>query len=272
MPDAHGDEDSLGLGPEEPRDRQVDREFTARWDAFVRRYYSPRQRLLRWWRSGPLGALLRGGAAASTRGPARGRRGLIPVPPQPGSAGASPGAAGSLGSRGPPPHDCALAALAYLLPLAGGLRAARPLLAVCPVLDAVCFPLTLLSSPVASPLGASLVAAWLLCGVGDRNTVESYFVRYNFCQALLLGALMLLLALPRALPLLRLGWQGVETGLMGSFVDDGVRPALPHLILSGCALGISVVAWAWSSACCLQGRFPDRIPIISAAASRQVKW
>lgn len=151
--------------------------------------------------------------------------------------------------------ECVVAALAYLLPLAGGLCCARPLLAASPTLARACAPLALVVAPLSSPLGLALASVWLLCGVFDRRTVQSYFVRYNFCQALLLGALVTLVGLPCLVTS-----QASRTVLGG------------RLALSGWALGVAVVAWAWPAACCLAGRFPDKIPAISAAVNRQVKW
>jgi len=245
--------DGMGLGPEGPSEREIDFEFSSNWTTFVQSYFSPRQRLERWWRNKRQG----GGRLQNSR-----PNSLLP---------------------GPPPQECAMAAMAYLLPLAGGLHCAQPLFAAYPIVAFLCAPLAMLALPCASPLGAALASAWLLCAVADRRTVQSYFVRYNFCQALVLGAFLMLpgclaevfkeMQPPSWLSLLRGLWPTTVGRLSSIWGLAGLSTAPPsELLMSASLLGLSVLACTWSSARCLRGRFPDRIPAVSAVTNRQVKW
>lgn len=296
-------DDGHSLDPQ-PSDGEVDREFTASFANFVTAYYSPRARLLRWWHLllGPprqqrsLPSKPGGGRrqVSTSRWPTRSDSSGQPVganlstagPPHRSASGSSSGPAATADAgvanvaktsraldapaskvRGPLPQECMLAALSYLLPLAGGLRCARPLLEVYPQLSLVCAPFALLAAPLSSPLGASLAFTWLLCGVVDRRTVQSYFVRYNFCQALLLGSLLSLAGLPRLL-----GLSAAQPLAAGAVAGVGASAGVLELVLAGWALGVAVTTSAWSVGCCLLGRFPDRIPAISAVAHRRVRW
>lgn len=276
----------MGLGPNGPSDRDIDAAFSAQWVAFVTAYLSPRARLLQWWRRlwrrAPLAQRL--GHAAPQPPTARKRSdGTAEAAGQQeasGSAAASGVARAT--SMGPQPQECALAAMAYLLPLAGGLHLARPLLLACPVLATVCSPLLLLCAPLASPLGAALAHAWLCCSVVDRRTVQSYFVRYNFCQAILLGMVFMVLGLTGVVPVPAGGhsvrglwppWAGGSLLLLRGAGGGAVEPlSPPQLLLTAGALGFALVTWLWSSTCCLRGHFPDRIPLVSAMANRRVRW
>jgi len=287
----------------QPSDGEVDREFTARFASFVVAYYSPRARLLRWWRllAGSLQPRHQLPPPTGSPQQAKTRRHLLrrdssgqPVEASLPTAGPSHSSsstngggaataanaetanaaktsraldATAAGVRGPLPLESVLAALSYLLPLAGGLRCARPLLAVCPQLSLLCAPLAFLAAPLSTPLGVSLAFSWILCGVVDRRTVQSYFVRYNFYQAILLHSLISLSGLPRLLGL-------ASSPALAPAVAAGAGAPAPlfELVMAGWALGVAATTFLWSVGCCLFGRFPDQIPAVSAVAHRHVRW
>jgi len=160
-----------------------------------------------------------------------------------------------------------LAAMAYLLPLAGGLTNAHELFAAYPGLAIACAPLIVLAMPCMSPLGAVVCSAWMLCGVADRKTIQSYFLRYNFCQALMLGAsLMLPSFLAEVLPAT---WCATLGTLWGALWGQLL---LAKVVWPASALGLTVLACTWAFLNCAQGRFPDRIPLVSSMANRLVRW
>jgi len=308
------EDEGVGLGPSSDGDREIDLQFTSVIAAFLGTYYSPRQRFRRWWRTllrgpqivgSPLPALpptrtiLRGPAPAASRPPPpRGMSSGTAPPVKRPVRGSSPGTRQHQAApaatkpkqlRGPSSTECVVSALSYLLPLATSLRYAAPVMTAHPELASVCAPLAMLTGPLSSPMASSLAACWLLCGVMDRRTVSSYFVRYNFYQAVLVLSFVLLINqgfVIRALVGLMPVHYGVFqqfatwTGLGNFFAAQAASIPICHvaarrsvqLFVASWSLTFSILVWVWSSWCCLLGRFPDRIPIVSSIVNSQVRW
>jgi len=283
MPD-----DGQGLN-RKPSDRDVDWEFTESFNKFVSGYCTPRARLFRSLQSLTGGEHLRPlplpdrahqqvasqidansmGTAAAPGSPAGGS----------GAAKAEAWAAKeaiAAAAQGPPVMERLMCAAAYLLPLAGALRSARPLTATFPEFRHLCEPLMMLAGPLSSTVAVVVVTSWLCYVVLDRKTVRwSHFMRYNSYQALLLGGLVSLLGLPCALAASGHGGnRGALTILPGGILGGGSRKvglAVVELLCGAWGLGIGVTAWAWSFGCCILGRLPDRIPAVSVLADRHTR-
>jgi len=311
MPD-----DGQGLN-RKPCDRDIDWEFTASFTKYINAHYTPRARLLRFWHSltgsehhGPLPLPDRpprpiGGVLRHQRTQVQRQQQPQPLQPQkqsPHHQVASRIDTGSVGNpvrgsgaakaeawaakeaiaaaaHGPPVLERLMCAAAYLLPLAGTLRSARPLTTSFPELRHVCEPLMMLAGPLSSTLAVGAATSILCYVVLDRTTVRwSYFMRYNCYQALLLGGLVSLLGLPCALAssghAADASFRGALTILPGGILGGGSRKvglAVIELLCGAWGLGIGVTAWAWSSGCCILGRFPDRIPVVSGLADRHMR-
>jgi len=240
--------DDVGLGSEEPNDMQLDQDFTLQFDEFVEAYKSPLGRLRRWWRRAFGPRLLQKTSRSDYPSTATSTKGT-----------------GEMSLRGPPPAECLLAAVAYLLPLAGGPRCASPLFAIYPDIARMCAPLVLLTAPFSSPLGVALACIWLCFGITDRRVMHSYFVRYNFFQALLLSGLFGVAAVLRQL------LSAVLDRLSCAVHAPGLVDWL-QVVIWGTVLCVAFASWAWSAARCLQGRYPDNIPVVSGVTNRQVRW
>ncbi|CAJ1434239.1 unnamed protein product [Effrenium voratum] len=168
-----------------PNDRDVDRKFTAQFNAFTAAYFAPHRRLWRWsrWR-------LKGLFQSSRHRPTGLQR--------------------------------CIAIVGYLLPLGVALRLSPSFAGTGGLFANLWNLMMLVTAPVSSPLGALTAASWLLCGVTDNQAVPSDFMRCHFRQALLLALVPALLVFQeRAFnsevqgyaPLL---FSAMRTGLLGS--------------------------------------------------------
>lgn len=261
------DEERSASAKKIPNDRETDPDFTRQFNSYVANYYSPTARFVRWYRRmvDSIGAAV---SEPLDSCPVRRTPVLISSPEA--MKFLSLAAAGELPVMGrPEAHERLLAAVSYILPLAGGLAAAQPLTVTWPMLPVLLWPFYVLASPMSTPLGATMATASLLCGALDKKSSLTSYLRFNFTQALFLSGITGILGLiAKAAPTLSVAVAANTAAGLGA--AEGLGAFLAQRAAMWSALGLSLGTFVVSAWCCLWGRYPDRIPGISWLAHQQI--